>query len=144
MHLILSRYFKISDIYINLDTDKVIIHFLIFRVSSISYNNINIDSTSKIAESEVHEHVIQDFEHSLLTQQIFEGLVYQIWLIQNWSLSNHTHQEGKTQNINWYYINDLTDEVLYRFYFNSACFRLNSSCSHMIIWEQPPFWFLFQ
>ena len=83
MHLILSRYFKISDIYINLDTDKVIIHFLIFRVSSISYNNINIDSTSKIAESEGHEHVIQDFEHSLLTQQIFEGLVYQILLIQN-------------------------------------------------------------
>ena len=32
---------------INLDTDKVIIHFLIFRVSSISYNNINIDSTSR-------------------------------------------------------------------------------------------------
>ena len=78
MYLILSRYFKISDIYINLDTDKVIIHFLIFRVSSISYNNINIDSTSKIAESEGPEHVIQDFEHSLLTQQIFEGLVYQI------------------------------------------------------------------
>ena len=78
MHLILSRYFKISDIYINLDTDKVIIHFLIFRFSSASYNNINIDSTSKIAESEGHEHVIQDFEHSLLTQQIFEGLVYQI------------------------------------------------------------------
>ena len=55
-----------------------VINFLIFRVSSISYNNINIDSTSKIAESEGHEHVIQDFVHSLLTQQIFEGLVYQI------------------------------------------------------------------
>ena len=44
----------------------------------MSYNKIKIDSTSKIAESEEHEHVIQDFEHSLLTQQIFEGFVYQI------------------------------------------------------------------
>ena len=64
-------------------TDKVFIHFLIFRVSNMSYNNIKIDSTSKIAESEGHEHVILSFfvqgsEHSLLTQQEIEGLVYQI------------------------------------------------------------------
>ena len=41
-------------------------------------------------------------------------------------------------------INNLTDEGLCGFYFSSACFRLNSSCSHMILWEQRPFWFLFQ
>ena len=49
----------------------------------MSYNNIKIDSTSKIAESGGHEHVILSFfvqgsEHSLLTQQEIEGLVYQI------------------------------------------------------------------
>ena len=54
----------------------------------MSYNNIKIDSTSKIAESEGCEHVtlsivIQGSEHSLLTQQEFEGLVYQILLFQN-------------------------------------------------------------
>ena len=54
----------------------------------MSYNNIKIDSTSKIAESEGHEHVtlsfvIQDSEHSLLNQQEFEGLIYQILLFQN-------------------------------------------------------------
>ena len=61
----------------------VFIHFLIFRVSNMSYNNIKIDSTSKIAESGGHEHVMLSFfvqgsEHSLLTQQENEGLVYQI------------------------------------------------------------------
>ena len=64
----------------------------------MSYNNIKIDSTSKIAESGGHEHVILSFfvqgsEHSLLTQQEIEGLVYQIWLFQIWSLRNHTHRE---------------------------------------------------
>ena len=47
----------------------------------MSYNNIKIESTSKIAESEGHEHVILSFvvqgsEHSLLTQQEIKGLVY--------------------------------------------------------------------
>ena len=60
-----------------LDTDKVCIHFLIFRVSNMSYN-IKIDSSSKKAESEGHEHVtlsfvIQGSEHSLLTQQEFKS-----------------------------------------------------------------------
>ena len=64
----------------------------------MSYNNIKIDSTSKIAESGGHEHVMLSFfvqgsEHSLLTQQENEGLVYQIWLFQIWSLRNHTHRE---------------------------------------------------
>ena len=64
----------------------------------MSYNNIKIDSTSKIAESGGHEHVMLSFfvqgsEHSLLTQQEIEGLVYQIWLFQIWSLRNHTHRE---------------------------------------------------
>ena len=45
----------------------------------MSYNNISIDITSKIAESEGHEHVtlsfvIQGSEHSLLTPQEFECL----------------------------------------------------------------------
>ena len=49
----------------------------------MSYNNIKIDSTSKIAESGGHEHVMLSFfvqgsEHSLLTQQEIEGLVYQM------------------------------------------------------------------
>ena len=49
----------------------------------MSYNNIKIDSTSKIAKSRGHEHVMLSFfvqgsEHSLLTQQENEGLVYQI------------------------------------------------------------------
>ena len=83
LQLNLLEYFKISDAYVNLDTDKVFIHFLIFRVSNMSYNNIKIDSTSKIDESGGHEHVILSFfvqgsEHSLLTQQEIEGLVYQI------------------------------------------------------------------
>ena len=78
-----SEYFKIINTYVNLDTDKVFVYFLIFRVSNMSYNNIKIDSTSKIAESGGHEHVILSFfvqgsEHSLLTQQEIEGLVYQI------------------------------------------------------------------
>ena len=76
------RVLQISDTYVNLDTDKVFVHFLIFRVSNMSYNNIKIDSTSKKAESEGHEHIILSFvfqgsEHSLLTQQEIEGLVYQ-------------------------------------------------------------------
>ena len=55
----------------------------------MSYNNIKIDSTSKIAESGGHEqHAILSFfvqgsEHSLLTQQEIEGLVYQTGLFQN-------------------------------------------------------------
>ena len=74
LQLNLLEYFKISDTFVNLDTDKVFIHFFIFRVSNMSYNNIKIYSTSKIAESEGHEHVtlsfvIQDSGHSLLTQQ---------------------------------------------------------------------------
>ena len=53
----------------------------------MSYNNIKIDSTSKKAESEGHEHIILSFvfqgsEHLLLTQQEIEGLVYQFWLFQ--------------------------------------------------------------
>ena len=55
------RVLQISDTYVNLDTDKVFVHFLIFRFSNMSYNNIKIDSTSKIAESEGHEHVILSF-----------------------------------------------------------------------------------
>jgi len=98
LRLILSRYFKKSDTYVNLDTYKVFIHFLIFRVSNISYNNIQIDSSNKIAESKGHEHVTLSFvikgsDHSLWTQQEIEGLVYQIWLFQNRSLSNYNHQE---------------------------------------------------
>ena len=66
-----SEYFKISDTYVNMDTDEVFVHFLIFRVPNMSYNNIKIDSTSKIAESEGHEpqvilsFVVQGSEHSL-------------------------------------------------------------------------------
>ena len=87
MQLILSRYLKISYTYVKLDTDKVFIHFLIFKVSNKSYN-IKINSSSKKAESEGHEHVtlsfvIQDSEHSLLNQQEFEGLIHQILLFQN-------------------------------------------------------------
>ena len=46
----------------------------------MSYNNIKIDITSKIVESNGYEHVtrsfvIQDSEHSLLTQQEIGGLV---------------------------------------------------------------------
>ena len=142
LQLNLSEYFKISDAYVNLDTDKVFIHFLIFRVSNMSYNNIKIDSTSKIAECGGHEyvsmssfHFFQGSEHSLLTQQEVEGLVYQIWLFQIWSLRNHTHREemsfrnignqsilhqtlylqGKKQNRNWCYISDLTDKGVYGF-----------------------------
>ena len=78
-----ANFIKVRDTYVNLDTDEVFIHFLIFRASNMSYNNIKINSTSKIAESEGHEHVILSFfvqgsEHSLLTQQEIEGLVYQI------------------------------------------------------------------
>ena len=80
---ILRKKKGVSDTYVNLDTDKVFIHFLIFRVSNMSYNNIKINSTSKIAERGGHEHVIISFvvqgsEHSLLTQQEIEGFVYQI------------------------------------------------------------------
>ena len=56
-----SQYFKISDTYVNLDTDKVFIHFFICEVSSMSYNNIKIHITSKIAESQGHEHVTLSF-----------------------------------------------------------------------------------
>ena len=78
---------------------------------------------------------VQGSEHSLLTQQENEGLVYQIWLFQIWSLRNHTHREemslrnienqsilhqtlylqGKKQNRNWCYISDLTDKGVYGF-----------------------------
>ena len=66
-----SEYVKISDTYVNMDTDEVFVHFFIFRVLNMSYNNIKIDSTSKIAESEGHKQqvilsfVIQGSEHSL-------------------------------------------------------------------------------
>ena len=80
-----SEYFKISDTYVNMETDEVFVHFLIFRVPNMSYNNNKIDSTSKIAESQGHEQqvilsfVVQGSEHSLYDQQEIEGLVYHIF-----------------------------------------------------------------
>ena len=55
------RVLQISDTYVNLDTDKVFVHFLIFRVSNMSYINFKIDSTTKIAETKGHEHIILSF-----------------------------------------------------------------------------------